>query len=120
MTPSKIEQIESLLNGTACELVERCVAPDRLCSNSYAEVFTVSRREILEYIRKNHNLEEVAKNVPGEEDGFYVVPQGNGYLTYIQERQVRAEQVVVSSENEAWDRYLDYLIGYSGTGLTFE
>lgn len=120
MVPSKDQQIESLLDGTACELVEHCVPADRISADSYSEVFTVNRSEILTYLRTNRRLEDVVHTSSGPSDGFYALLRDGDYLTFIQERKIRMQEATVETKDDVWEHVVDYLIGHSGTGLKFK
>ncbi len=120
MKPSKDQQIRSLLDGTACELVETCVPPDRVSADSYSEVFTVSRSEILTHLQERHCLEDVVHTSPGPSDGFYALLLDGGFLTFVQERQIRTQEATVATKEDVWQKFVDYLIRHSGTGLEFQ
>jgi hypothetical protein len=119
MIPSKKEQIEALLNGEAYKLVEKYVSPKDLSGNSYKEVFTVKKHEIVNYLKKNYALKEVLNQQPSNKDGFYVIPMYSSFKVYEQERGIRFIEYVTNSEQEVWELFVDYLIRTSGTGLSF-
>ena len=50
---TKEEQIEALLNQKALELACRELKVSHMARSSYKDVFTVTRRDIDEYVKKN-------------------------------------------------------------------
>ena len=118
MRPPKEEQIKSLLEGTACTLVEKYVG-ESASVDSYAEVFSVTRSEILAYLQTHYRLEDITHASVGSADGFYVISTIFGYKTFFQERGIRFGETAVRSQDEVWRKFVDYLIATSGTGLRF-
>lgn len=119
MLPSKKEQIEALLKGEACELVEKYISPHNISGDSYKVIFTVKKHEILDYLKKNCSLNEVTKQKPGSDDGFYAIPIYSGFKVYEQERGIRFLEHILKSEDEVWESFVKYLLDISGTGLDF-
>jgi len=120
MKPTLNEQVESILKGTACDLVERYVPAERLSSDSYKEVFTINKDQILTYVQSHYQLEDLVHTRPGTADGFYALLSADGYVTYEQERQLKAEETEFNNIENVWRKFVDYLITCSGTGLKFE
>lgn len=114
------EQITALLTGKASELVQQCVAHDMLGPKSYEEVFSLSKKEILDYLERHRRIEDVVFVCPGSRDGFYAVQTSSGFRTYEQYQGLKANDGLVLDEHEVWKKFVDYLVRTSGTGLTFE
>jgi hypothetical protein len=112
------QQVEALLKDRAYDLVKSKYGAFH--PEAYSEVFTVTRAEILDYLRCNYKLNQVAKTQSGKDDGFYAISERDGFRVYWQERATRIDFGVVSSEVKAWAVFVEYLIRTSGTGLSFQ
>ena len=120
--PSKAQQIETIINSKAYELTLKYAGRDESGSPEYSKVFTVTRKEIEEYIKKHYRL----NNLPfvfssiGTKDGIYIIPVPGGYHVYYQERGICDPDYVVPTEEDAWKFYVDFTLNRSGTGLKWE
>lgn len=114
MKPTKEEQIECVIKGSAAELASRYLK-EKATTNSYAFLFDVTKEEIINYI-KRYDLKDLIRTKPSTEDGFYAIPmKDGGYKVYEQERNIRFDQRVVLSMNDVIKNYVDYKI--IGVGL---
>jgi len=113
------EQVDALLKGRAVELVKSKYGSFHPAA--FSEVFTITRAEILDYLRCNYKLEQVVRMKPGHDGGFYAIPAGRNYQVYEQyEKGPKYDRGVVSVELKVWALFVDYLVRTSGTGLDFE
>ena len=119
-TPTQKKQIEALISGNAVSLVEDFIPRNRWCTDSYREVFTIKLTDIINYLEKNYSLEELANTETGDIDGFYALPTPNGYETYEQERGFKENNNHLTSANDVWKQYAEYIVNTSGTGLDFK
>lgn len=118
--PSKAEQIEALLHHKAGKLLLECRPHDEANEPQYIEIFNVTRKEIEKYAKQHYKMSDLISVSPGLEDDFYVIPIPDGYLTYYQTREIRFDEIVVKSEDEAWKLLVDFMLLTSGTGIKFE
>lgn len=114
--PSKEEQARALLNRTAYRLLERYPS-----DVDYKDIFTIKKKDLFDYIKKNSRLEDLIFTRLGDNDGFYAIKEMEGeYLTFGQERGIRFDEVEVHSVDEVLNKFIDYLLSGSGTGLEFD
>ena len=120
--PSKTEQIEALMRGTAYELTMKYAGRDKSGSPQYSKVFNITRKAVEEYLREHYLLDSLpfTHSSPGSNDGIYIIPVIEGYFVYYQERGIRNPEYLVPSENDAWKFYVDFRLRASGTGLRWE
>ena len=119
--PSPKEQIEALISGSFRKIEEKY--PN---IKTWEELFTVTKSEILTYIKENYSLKDLGMYDNKcylklkKEKGKYVI------YTWDYEYEMRTGKVIdlreefYDTEDEVYERYVRFLIGSSGTGLTFE
>ena len=115
--PSKAEQIEAIEHDRARDLVLRYAWRDQSGRPRYREVFTITKKDVEDYVKEHYRLDNApyTHSSPGREDGIYIIPVPGGYRVYRQERLGHFEEELVSSENAAWKRYVEYVILSGGT-----
>jgi hypothetical protein len=120
--PSKDEQIKAILSGpkASYDLALEILGVKHMARHSYAEVFTVSRKEIDEYV-KEHGLPKVWCDIPdhiwGEGLEFWE-KDGKWHLYWLEKGQRHDEQIF-ADEQTARDALLNWILGMSGTGIDF-
>ena len=131
--PTKEEQIEALINGKVASFMKECVDFEKTNKTSIEDrmqyrkkVFTITKSEILAYIKENYSLKDLGMYDNKcylklkKEKGKYVI------YTWDYEYEMRTGKVIdlreefYDTEDEVYERYVRFLIGSSGTGLTFE
>ena len=114
------EQIEALIRHRAYDLVMEC-APSKKISDAkaYAEVFTVKRTEVLDYLVRNYRLGDLVPTQPSNRDGFYALPDRRGFRIYEQYDGLKTTEEFVPNELSVWKRFVDYILRTSLTGLDF-
>jgi hypothetical protein len=117
--PSKTEQIEAIIYSTEYELTLKYEGRDESGSPEYSKVFTVTRKEIENYLKSHYHLENLplVYSSNGLQDGLFIIRVTEGYLIYHQERGIRDLEYVAYSEDDAWKFYIDFILSVSGTGL---
>ena len=111
--PSLKEQVNALVTGTKFELVCEHLGKSKLKEKDYDKVFTVTRRELLEYLPNNYTIDQVIRTKKAPRDGFYALKGIYGWTTFIQEREIRFNQEKVESEDKVWEQYVSIALGYS-------
>jgi hypothetical protein len=125
--PSQIEQIEALIHHKVYDLMMK-YAPSREinAAEAYATVFSVKRNDVLDYLIKNYQLSDLVPMKAADRDGFYAIPERNGFRTYEQFLAwggggwMKDSEEIVPDELGVWNKFVDYILGTSGTGLTFD
>jgi len=114
--PSKAEQIEAIIHSTTYQLTMRYAGRDESGIPKYSKVFTVTRKEIEEYVRTHYRLNNLPMvNVtPESHDGLHIIRVPEGYHIYYQERNIRDTDYIVPSEDDVWKFYIDFKIRYGG------
>ncbi len=120
LKPTIEEQIEAIVHHKAYELVMNYSGVDRVDKQSYEQVFTVKRSEILAYIRNKYDLNDLIPRRSDIRDGFYAIPVSDGYRIYEQYDGHRTPPEDVAGKDILQEKYVDYLLRSSGTGLNFE
>ena len=120
--PTKKEQIESLidLHNTKHELAQKYNI------ETWEELFTVTKSEILSYIKSNYSLRDLG--MYDKKCYLNLKKEGEKYIIYTwdYEYEMRTGEVIgmreeyYDSEDEVYARYVRFITGSSGTGLTFE
>jgi len=119
--PTKEEQIEALIHHRAYDLVMKYAPSEEINdAEAYAEVFTVKRKEILDHLIQHYQLGDLIHMQRSNKDGFYAIPEKNGFRTYEQERMLKDNEQFISNEVDVWKQFVDYLLQTSGTGLDFD
>lgn len=119
--PSKEEQIEALIHHRAYDLVMECAPSEDISdAEAYALVFTVKRREVLEYLVQRYNISDLIKTELSNRDGFYAIPVSQGFRVYEQYNCIKAMEKILSDELGVWNEFVSYILGTSGTGLDFK
>ena len=136
--PTKAEQIEVLKELSAIkmrDLLRECIDFDKTphktiedLDNYYQAFFTVTKSEILSYIKSNYSLRDLG--LFEEQDNFRlnVREEKNRFKTFTRcwDTEVRGLPYkeynikYFSTEDEVYEEYVDHITGCSGTGLTFE
>lgn len=111
------EQLNALVEGRCWELLETYRQETESPSIGYRDIFTVTRKGLVEYLKSNYRFGELWRSEAGPEDGFYVVKRLIGYRCFHQERLLIGIETHVRSKNEAWQVFANYLLKVSGTGL---
>lgn len=121
-TPSKAEQIEAILYGVAYDLTMKYAGRDQSGHPQYSKVFTVTRKEIEEYLQEHYSLNTLpgTHSSASHHDGLYIMSDSSGYRVYHQERGIKFAEKVVRSEEEVWQLYVDWNLRTSGTGLKWK
>jgi len=117
--PGKEEQIEAIVHDRARDLVLRYAWRDRSGRPRYPQVFTVSRKEVEQYVKEHYSLDTLpfVHSAPGREDDIHIIPVPDGYRVYYQEGGIHRDEEVVPSEDDAWNFYLRCVLAVSSTGL---
>ena len=133
--PTKKEQIEALMIGRIASFMKECVNFDKTDKENIEDrmlyrqkVFTVTKSEILSYIKSNYSLRDLG--LFEEQDNFRlnVREEKNRFKTFTRcwDTEVRGLPYkeynikYFSTEDEVYEEYVDHITGCSGTGLTFE
>ena len=133
--PTKEEQIKYLMgNGSVSPyLFNECIDLEKTPNNTWQDnrainqaFFTVTKSEILSYIKSNYSLRDLGMydqkcylNLKNEGDKYVI-------YTWDYEYEMRTGEVIgmreeyYDSEDEVYERYVRFITGSSGTGLTFE
>lgn len=118
--PAKKEQMEAILNGSAHELLKNYLSPEELKTlgtKAYDKFFTITKYDILNYLKEKYDLHDLILNKPAIKDGFYVITTENGFKIYEQYRGISSNISFTNNEEDIWDKFVNYLIKTSGTGL---
>jgi hypothetical protein len=120
--PTKKEQIESLidLHNTKHELAQKYNI------ETWEELFTVTKSEILSYIKSNYSLRDLG--MYDKKCYLNLKKEGEKYIIYTwdYEYEMRTGEVIgmteeyYDSEDEVYEQYVKFITRSSGTGLTFE
>jgi len=110
--PTVTEQAEAIKDGRRFELVCSVLGKGTLDISDYETVFTITSRQLMEHLKRNYTLQDLVKNRPSTQDGFYVVPHRKGVLTYRQEREIHFNEKLVQSTDDAWIQYISIELGY--------
>ena len=120
--PTKKEQIESLidLHNTKHELAQKYNI------ETWEELFTVTKSEILSYIKSNYSLRDLG--MYDQKCYLNLKNEGDKYVIYYwdYEYEMRTGEVIdmreeyYDSEDEVYEEYVKFITRSSGTGLTFE
>ena len=134
--PTKAEQIEVLKELSAIkmrDLLRECIDFDKTphktiedLDNYYQAFFTVTKSEILSYIKSNYSLRDLG--MYDQKCYLNLKKEGEKYIIYYwdYEYEMRTGEVIgmreeyYDSEDEVYERYVRFITGSSGTGLTFE
>jgi hypothetical protein len=111
------EQIRALLQGKALDLVRRLNAGRASTGNEYAQVFTVTREEVIEFVKQQGFPKGSYYDRPTVNEGPYLTEEEGLYVVYYKERGVRCGESKHNSKSEALPVMVDLLLGLSGTGL---
>ena len=131
--PTKKEQIEALMIGRIASFMKECVNFDKTDKENIEDrmlyrqkVFTVTKSEILSYIKSNYSLRDLGMydqkcylNLKNEGDKYVI-------YTWDYEYEMRTGEVIgmteeyYDSEDEVYEEYVKFITRSSGTGLTFE
>ena len=117
------EQIEALIHHTTLELAKQKGLIDKSGKIHWEGLFTVKRGEIENYVKHKYDLYHLPRiyyQPDLTKEGFFIIPDSNGFLTYYQERRIQAMKKVVRSEEGTWKVYFDYVLSISGTGSKWE
>jgi len=120
--PTKAEQIEAFIHARAYDLTMQYAGRDSSGRPKYSKVFTITKKEVRDYVRKHYRLDNVpfVHSSPGQREGIYIIPIPDGYHVYYQERGIHFEETVVNSEDAAWDFYFARKFPLSGGSLLKE
>ena len=120
--PTKKEQIESLidLHNTKHELAQKYNI------ETWEELFTVTKSEILSYIKSNYSLRDLG--MYDKKCYLNLKKEGEKYIIYTwdYEYEMRTGEVIDMTEeyydsaDEVYEEYVKFITRSSGTGLTFE
>jgi hypothetical protein len=87
----------------------------------YSKVFTITKKDIFDYIRKNYTLSNLpfTRSSPSRKDGFYIIPMSDstGYRIYYQKNCIRSKEIVANNENEALYQYVNLRLLFSISGI---
>ena len=149
--PTKEEQIESLIKFNPGIVLRKCFTIEEMREMTskhidyYKLVFTVTRREILEYIKKNYTLDRLGLTPESREhgyqtsfyqrtkinrrDGLNVERENNKFKCYYfdVEHYFRTRELdqstggffYLENEDAVYEKFVNGIISASGTGLTF-
>lgn len=122
LMPSKAEQIEAILHGVAYDLTMKYAGRDKSGRPQYSRVFTVTRKEIEEYLKEQYSLSTLplTYSLPSQCDGVYIIATSSGYRFYRQERGIHFSEQTLKSDDEVWQLYIDWKLRTSGTGLKWK
>jgi hypothetical protein len=133
--PTKEEQIKYLMgNGSVSPyLFNECIDLEKTPNNTWQDnrainqaFFTVTKSEILSYIKSNYSLRDLG--MYDKKCYLNLKKEGDKYIIYTwdYEYEMRTGEVIgmreeyYDSEDEVYERYVRFITGSSGTGLTFE
>ena len=132
-TPTKKEQIEALMSGRIASFMKKCVNFDKTDKENIEDrmlyrqkVFTVTKSEILSYIKSNYSLRDLG--MYDKKCYLNLKKEGDKYIIYTwdYEYEMRTGEVIgmteeyYDSEDEVYEEYVKFITRSSGTGLTFE
>ena len=118
--PTREEQIEALIHHHAYDLVMKYVPSEELSdAEAYAEVFTVKRNDVLDYVVRDYQLSDLIPMKPSDRDGFYALPDKKGFRIYEQYNGIKTTEKFVQNELNVWKRFVEYILRTSLTGLDF-
>ena len=120
-TPSNKEQIEALMSGCFRKIEEKYPHIE-----TWEELFTVTKSEILSYIKSNYSLRDLG--MYDQKCYLNLKNEGDKYVIYYwdYEYEMRTGEVIdmteeyYDSEDEVYEEYVKFITRSSGTGLTFE
>lgn len=117
-TVDKDEQVEALLSGRAQELVSR-LCGDPWPDGAYEAVFTVSRRDLADYVARKGVPSEayVGADEAGLDGWMHCVPEEDGWHVYWLERGSKDAERVFESEEQALQALAYEVLRRSGTGI---
>lgn len=111
------EQIRVLLQGKAYDTVRELFPGKQLTGGDYKEVFTVTRKDVVEYVKRNGFPPGSYGSRLGGGDGPYMIEEECAYAVYYQERGIRFGETRYAKKVEADEVLITLLLGLSGTGL---
>jgi hypothetical protein len=106
------EQAEAILLGKQFDLVCSTLKKNTLEPSDYTRVITITGTQLKNYLIENYELLDLVSNSPSLKDGFYVISEREGFLTYNQERGCHFDKVWVHGKTDAWDQYIHYGLGF--------
>lgn len=84
----------------------------------FAAAFNLEWIDIISEIPDTDALLALGRNIVGPKDGLYVIPAGDTFRVYLQERGVSRYEVVGAGFNEARDAAIHRLIQLQGMPFT--
>lgn len=111
------EQIRLLLQGKAYDTVRALFPGKQLTGGEYKEVFAVTRKDVVEYVKRKGFPPGSYSNHPGGVNGPYMIEEEGAYAVYYQERGIRFDETRYAEKVEADEGLITLLLGLSGTGL---
>jgi len=118
--PTKQEQIEALIHHQAYDLVMKYAPSEELDEEAYTQVFTVKRKDVLNYVAQHCQLKDLVHMGQSNRDGFYAIPVKGGFRVYEQYNTIKTEEQIITEELGVWKQFVDYVLRTSGTALDFD
>lgn len=113
----KTTQIKVLLGGKAYDLACQTLGVDNMRDSKYSDVFTVTERQVHEYVFINGFPNgETPKEERGTE-GFHFYEERGTWHTWYKERNIVSDKKTFEDSREAKRYIATMLLRMAGTGL---
>jgi hypothetical protein len=106
------EQAEAIINHQVFEFVCKLSGKDELELSDYEKYLTITRVELLDYIKERYSIDTLMRTSHSIQDGFYAIQNNGTWNTFRQEREIRFNELKVVSQNEVLERYVSVELGY--------
>jgi len=116
----KDEQIKALLIGRAYDLATKVLGVSDMTKSSYADVFTVTRKEVEDFVRRNGFPSGSFYQREGYYEGLHCIhEEGNRWRVYWLERGVKYDERTFHNEEAVIQELISRCLGRTGTGIYF-
>ena len=110
-------QIEVLLYGNPLQFACKTLGVPNMRHHSYADVFTVSRAEVLAYTAVHGIPEQFSSESDRLKDGFHYYEECGTWYTFFRERGMTFDQKKFADESVAKEYIVSMLLKLTMTGL---
>ncbi len=111
------EQIEAVLTRGVYSLVRKETRKSKITPDDSAKVFTISRADIIQWIKDNGIPEETCHKKPSLLDGIYLIESEGKCELYYQERGCQFEEKEFSRKAESIEPLVDMILYHSALNI---
>lgn len=113
----KETQIKILLSGNPLKYASKKLGVKDMQDNNYSEIFTVSKKEIYEYVSINGIPQDYSTSRYSMTDGFHFFEEDGNWYTCFRERGFIYNDEVFNNYELGQKYIVNTLLKLSGTGL---